>query len=161
MKAIHLPFSKRNPYQKCLCDGLSELGIHVAGARFYKVLEISVLNFSIFHLILTNWKPDVIHLHWHHSLIIVEHSRLKTIIKANLFLFQILIAKLIGIKIVWTIHNLKNHENIQVDLELKYGKRISDIVDKIIVHCEEARKIIVKSYNIEQKNKIVVIIQKK
>ena len=110
LKVVHIPFPKRNPYQKLLADGLKTCGIDVKGAPVHHFKSISFLNISLFSLLYKYWKPDVIHLHWQSSFLIVAGSRFKTRMKAFLFLFQLLVIKAIGIKLIWTVHNLKQHE---------------------------------------------------
>lgn len=138
LNVTHIPFSAKNPYQKLLKDGLVLYGTKVKGASIRHFLNISFLNLSLLSLLIKNWKPDIVHLHWQSSFLFVDKSRLKTIIKSFLFVFQLYALKLLGIKLVWTVHNLKNHEDTFRDLEFRFTKILIELSDGIIVHCQSA-----------------------
>jgi len=88
---------------------------------------------------------------------IVDGSRLKTNIKALLFLFQLLIIKSMGIKLIWTVHNLKQHENTYRDIEIRYTKKLIFFADKLIAHCPSAKTEIIKFFKFNNPDKIVII----
>ena len=85
IRVIHIPFTKRNPYQKLLCSELESLDCSI---KKVKTRKLYFLNITILYTLLVHWKPDIVHLHWHHSSLI-EISKLKSIIKSIFFLFQI------------------------------------------------------------------------
>lgn len=97
----------------------------------------------------------MIHLHWQHPFLIGD-NRYRTILKSFLFVAQMLILKLLGVRFVWTIHNLKNHDNKHKDLELFFSKFIARNVEVIIAHCQAAREEVHQVLEAD-KNKIVVI----
>lgn len=139
LKVVHIPFSGRNPYQKLLADALKNFGLTVKGATVRHMLNVSYLNVSILTLLFKNWKPDIIHLHWQSAFLYVDGSRFKTTVKSLLFIFQIRIVKMLGIKLVWTIHNLKSHEDTFRDLEARYTKKLANLSNGIIVHCRTGK----------------------
>ena len=106
IKVVHVPFTKRNPYQRLLLDSLKNFGYKTYGV---KTRKFHFLNVTLIDIILANWKPDIIHLHWHHSALL-EINKLKSIIKSIFFILQIFLLKVFRIKLVWTVHNLTNHE---------------------------------------------------
>jgi glycosyltransferase involved in cell wall biosynthesis len=64
--------------------------------------------------------------------------------------------KFLKIKIVWTVHNLKNHENKYVKAELFFSGILARLADGIIVHCNTSKKEIVELFRInEQKIHVV------
>jgi len=157
LKIVHLPFSGRNPYQKLLSEYLINEDLEVQGSKVKHVLNISFLNLSIIFLIFQHWKPDIIHLHWQSSFLNVDGSRFKTIVKSLLFIAQIWIVKRIGVKFVWTVHNLKRHEETFRDLESLFTRILAKLTNQIIVHCQSANNIVQRQCGHKIKNKIAVI----
>ena len=108
-KIIFIPMYS-NPYQKALADSLSKEGVVVDFGTTYNL-------FSVLRLIKNNWKPDILHIHWQHPFLLAS-SRGKTILKSISFIGELLILKLFGIKIVWTVHNIISHESKFKAIEL-------------------------------------------
>ncbi len=157
LKVVHIPFSGRNPYQKLLSDHLVNEGLDVQGVNVDHVLNISFLNLSIITLILRYWKPDIIHLHWQSSFLNVDGSRFKTLVKSLIFIIQIWTIKKIGIKLIWTAHNLKRHERAYRDIEARYTNKLAKMSDRIIVHCDTAKGEILQRFDDVDEIKIAVI----
>jgi beta-1,4-mannosyltransferase len=157
LKVVHVPYSTRNPYQRLLGDNLEKLGVKIEGAQGHHLLHISFLNTTLLSILIRHRRPDIIHLHWHHSLLIEKRSRLKTVFKSIVSLLQLIFLKLLGIKLVWTVHNLKMHENIHRDLEKRFTKILAQLSDVIIAHCQTAKAEISKEFNIRKDHKIAVI----
>jgi glycosyltransferase involved in cell wall biosynthesis len=65
--------------------------------------------------------------------------------------------KLLRKKLVWTIHNLKNHENRYIRLEVFCSKLIAYFADILIVHCHNAKIDVARLFNIGNLDKIKVI----
>lgn len=153
LKIFWFPYGSRNPYQQLLIEGLKtfDLSIKLAETRKFFFCNISILN-----ILRSNWKPDIIHLHWHHSSL-VTFSRIKSIVKSIVFIIQLYILKLFNIKFVWTIHNITHHEERQKRIEIFFCKIIGILADAIIIHCERARIEVVKVLNIENTSKLHVI----
>ena len=68
-----------------------------------------------------------------------------------------LILKILGVRFVWTIHNLKNHDNKHKNLELFFSSIIARFADAIIAHCEAAKGDIQRVFGVKKKDKIAVI----
>jgi glycosyltransferase involved in cell wall biosynthesis len=64
---------------------------------------------------------------------------------------------MLGIKIVWTVHNLKNHENRHVRLEIFFTSLLSRVCNAIIAHCETAKREIQRVFGVKNGDKIAVI----
>ncbi len=150
IKVIHIPYDKGNPYQKLLLENLSSFGVDS------KIPEFG----GIFHILLNFHKqgwPNILHVHWQHPLILEKGSRFWTAIKSMTFMFELVVLKLMGIKIIWTVHNLKNHENIYHNLEIFFSKLIARFADALIAHCETAKQIIIRYLKVTSTEKIFVI----
>jgi len=68
-----------------------------------------------------------------------------------------MVLKVLGKKLVWTIHNLKNHENKYIRLEAFYSKLIAYFANILIVHCHNAKIDVASTFNIGNLDKIKVI----
>ena len=153
MKVLFLPSSNRssNPYQWELAYALGKHGVDV-------VLSKGIGKLPILGAVRTSRKPNVLHLHWTHGFIVAS-SALKTIVKGLRFLLELALLKLMGIKVVWTVHNLLQHERQHPRLDLLFTRIAAHLYDHIIVHCEAAKEAVIKAYRLPQtfKKKISVI----
>src|SRR5262245_1940853 len=100
MRVVHLPVYIDNPYQDLLIRELLEQEVDViiggSGGRFLRTA-------------LFKWKADIYHFHWIHPYIL--HSRKwRAAIRGLLFVLEVLVLKLSGAKIVWTVHNISSHD---------------------------------------------------
>jgi beta-1,4-mannosyltransferase len=146
MKVLFLPdYSLGNPYQRELARGLEKFDTHV-------IITNGVSRLPILGAISTYGKPDLIHLHWT-SPYLFHKDYLRSIIVSIRFISEIKIAKILGIKIIWTAHNIINHEKKFLNLETICNKILIRVYDKIIVHGNYANNKIVKYYNINKKSK--------
>jgi beta-1,4-mannosyltransferase len=155
LRVIHIPTYETDPCHRLLFDKMKLLGIDVRDGRMVQLF--SIINISILFNVLSNFKVHIMHLHWQHPFLITK-SRFGTIVKSLIFLSQILFIKSLGIKIFWTVHNLKNHDNRHEQLEIFFSSVLARYVHAIIVHCDAAKKNVERMYKIS-KNKIIVIPQ--
>jgi len=128
MRVVHLPMYSNNQYQALLMSELEAMGHETinggGGGRFIGVA-------------LREWKPDILHLHWTHPYML-RPSRLGTIMRSTRFLAALKVLRRRGTRIVWTLHNLSNHEKHQVQLERFFLRRLARVVDQMLVHCPDA-----------------------
>ena len=108
-KIIFIPTSEKNPYQMKLAEKLAVLGNCI-------LLSKSCNKFPILIPVLSNWKPDILHLHWTHTFI-KSKNRIERLIKCARTLVEIVLIKAMGIKVVWTVHNLADHDSDNTYLE--------------------------------------------
>lgn len=134
MKVIFMPdYRKDNLYQTNLSDALLKQGVSV---HFSGSIIKSTVNY---------WKPDIIHIHWPYPFMITD-SRLTTIVKSTSFIFWLILLKLFGIKIVWTVHNISDHERKFKHLEPLFNNIFARLCNKLIVHCPSVKTEIEKIY---------------
>src|SRR6187200_881221 len=96
MRALHMPFDQMNPYQRSLADALGRLGVQVE----FQPIRWHVLN--------QMRSMDVLHLHWTTKLDNAPLS--KFLLRLPWLAMQFILLRLLGRRIVWTVHNLENHE---------------------------------------------------
>ena len=144
LKVLHIP-KYDNPYQKLLIDHLRKAGIKAEFGAFFQYF--SFLNLSLVFNLLKNRNVDVIHLHWHHKFLLGGNA-IESTFKSLMFLLQVVVVRLLGVKLVWTVHNLKNHENRQQRLELFFSSLLGRLANAVIAHCDSAKAIIRETLNI-------------
>lgn len=76
----------------------------------------------------------VLHLQWTERYLLSK-DRPRTLLKLALFAAQLAYLKLRGVRIVWTVHNLKNHENSMPKLDHWGSCMLARLADRLIVHC--------------------------
>jgi beta-1,4-mannosyltransferase len=127
-----------NPYQRKLIDASAELGI-----------EITASNGSGFLPVLGALKDrdpvDVLHVHWTHSFMFGRRVPFQYY-HAWRFILGLAIAKARGIRVVWTLHNLLDHERLNLRAELFFRRRIAKLADAVLVHCTYARTAAISAY---------------
>ena len=151
MRVLFIPYNdKGNPYQRLLANSLStKEGVNVSFGTTSRL-------FSILRSSHRQWKPDILHLHWHHPFLLGGNV-LKTLLKSVTFLVELCILKLLRIKLVWTVHNIYNHEKRFVSLELFFSRLLARLSDKIIVHSRSAKKEVEKAFGLTGNSRIVVV----
>jgi beta-1,4-mannosyltransferase len=138
-------------YQDMLSEYLRKLGINVEEIS----PRIRFLPFEVIRL-----RVSLVHLHWLDTFfgspklfkpptleylgLIISLSRLAS------FITGLAILKLMGIKIIWTAHNLKNHENISPLLDRACTTCVVNLADGIIAHCEAAKQEVIQEFNLKK-----------
>lgn len=149
IKVLFLPYLEKNPYQKALANALLKEGVSVDFGIVSRLF--SVLTSSRNH-----WRPEILHLHWQHPFLL-GGTKLKTILKSVSFMSELLVLKLVGIKLIWTVHNIVNHEKRFSSLELFFNKFIARLCDRVIVHSSSAKNEVMEAFKIDKSSQIVVI----
>jgi glycosyltransferase involved in cell wall biosynthesis len=121
---------KENPYVWRLGSSLSDAGVNV--------LPMPASAFFLFRYDNAR-RADVIHFQWF-EVLVGANSLPKMLIKSAVFLFQLRLCRLLGKRLVWTVHNLQSHEAVHPQLEQWVARHMARQVDRIIVHCENARQ---------------------
>ena len=149
LKVVHLPVFSENAYQPLLMKSLVELGLDVidggGGGDFLRTA-------------LFRWKADLYHFHWLHPYIL-RKKRVSSLLRATRFLLEVLSIRLSGARIVWTVHNLVNHDRRFPTIERLYSSLYARLADGIIVHSDGARHETIKAYKLSARKRVVVIPQ--
>ena len=77
------------------------------------------------------------HFHW----VYLNHfgGRLPLFLRAQLFLLELNLLRALGVKFVWTLHNLQAHEAADLRAEHRFVRAMATRMDAILVHSESAR----------------------
>lgn len=147
MKIVFLPYGEGNPYPDLLSRSLEKCGVTVVRPRVNTFFATKCFFY---------WKPDVVHLHWLHVFFLCPNI-IKAFIKMVVFISQIGLLKISGIRIVWTVHNLRNHKNQHIVIDKVCSKVIAALSDAIIAHCRFAKKAVIKEFSVSNSEKIHII----
>jgi glycosyltransferase involved in cell wall biosynthesis len=131
-----------NPYQSNLRDALRERGVDVEVHGGHKLSPLV-------GLVREHGRPDVIHIHWLGKRVVTDSSVLTAVLGIRL-LVELLVVRAMGVRVVWTVHNLLGHESPSPRLELWAKRLTADRVDGLVVHCEAARERVVESFRVSE-----------
>lgn len=144
MKITFIPdYRKDNSYQVNLADSISDIDSSLSNTD--SSVHFSNGYFAIPKSIIRNGLPDILHLHWHHPFLVTDNKYL-SIIKSVGFICQLLPLRLMGVKMVWTIHNITGHKRNSEPTELFFSKYLAKICDRLIVHCSSAKQEAMRRY---------------
>lgn len=112
-----------NPYNYLMYSGIEAHDVKVSEFSFISCLGLDY---------------DVIHIHWP-ELYLNSHYFVKALLNSALFLLCLSMAKILGKKIIWTVHNLKPHEIRYRRLNRVFWLLYIRLIDGIISlsHCNE------------------------
>jgi glycosyltransferase involved in cell wall biosynthesis len=113
-----------NPYCELLYDHVERLGVEVLDGR-------SGLRWLFAH----RGRARAIHLHWPE-----RHFVRGRVGSALAFALRLLVARALGYRIVWTVHNLAPHED--AGLADRLVRAALTRVATLVVHCEAARRLL-------------------
>ena len=140
LRAILLPSYRWNPYQRLLAAALVEQGIEA----------VPVHEWSKRAPLLGTWwsqdRPDVVHVHWIHEFLGGSKGTPSSR-SVRWFEWQLRILRARGVRVIWTVHNLKGHEASGVDTNDAAAHRaIIEYADAVILHCDYARDALIELY---------------
>lgn len=143
MRVIFAPYYDSNPYQQALREALSAQGATVEPARE-----------GLFAPLLRSYfggrDTDVLHLHWLHEYFYAP-SRPLFYVRATLFFVELLVLRVLGVRVVWTLHNLTSHEFPYPATETRLKRLfVRHCCDAVITHCEEAVDQAVEAYGLSE-----------
>ncbi|WP_166259498.1 glycosyltransferase [Marinobacter salicampi] len=157
-KVVFVPqWNQQNPYQDCLASALEKKGFSVTLDNYPK-------HANVFSAIADKY-PDagVIHIHWIAPLfnrLFFSKNRFKSearfLIYALNMVLDIRRAKRKGVKIVWTVHNLSNHESKNPRMELKFRRLLARNADVLCFHSKEAQELVYREYNLSARQPFAI-----
>jgi glycosyltransferase involved in cell wall biosynthesis len=150
-RVMFLPYeSWRNPYQSRLARALDSKGVQVRPAS-----ESSLAGALRAR---RRGELELVHLHWT-SALLLSSNRVQSILKTALFILACRALKLQGVKLIWTLHNIFDHERRDPAWEANAQRMCCLIYDRIIVHCPAAIELVQGAYRLpaEVTDRFVVI----
>ena len=143
LRVLSLPDYRRdNPYQRLLADGLVGQGVESVGGRPGRRQPFPILLAWV-----RAGRPRVLHLHWTHEYL--KGSAGPSRINRLRFLGQLRTLKRLGVRIVWTMHNLGGHDGIRHESEMTVHRDLVRLADAVLCHCVAAREAAIRAYGLE------------
>ncbi len=156
LRVFHLARLECNPYLNLLLRSLKAKNIYIEGGEYNSQ--------SIFFLwqVLSASKPDIFHIHDIHYFLQGKQGKFDNIIRRQIkfiiFITQIIILKILGIKIIWTVHEWTDkYTNGRQNILPIWGLILSQIIDAIITHCHSTQNTIEKVFHLDHSNRISTI----
>ena len=146
---ILLPYyGRESPYLPLLAGALGAEGVRVHLGRLHRCA-------TMWRAALKHGRPDIIHLQWQHAFLTGRSLPLAAMRTLEFFL-QFLVLRLLGVRFVWTVHNVINHAKQQASWELRACWLLARVVDRMIVHCAAAVPIVASFYRVTPQRLAVV-----
>lgn len=151
---LFAPWAKLNPYQDLLARHLEEQGVVVENLHGDGDGLLGSLTSR--DRVLPEQLPDILHLHWVHPYIRPDRV-LEPFVLGPRLLRRVLDLQAAGVKVVWTVHNLRSHESFIPWLEKRHLRRLARIVDAMFVHCGTAGDLAEKAYGEGLRDRLFVV----
>jgi len=145
-------FHKFNRYGPSLVRSIRQQGVNVQHRSEWSH------SFPLFTMIRTIGLPEVVHLHWI-DIYTIKKTWPRSLIASLIFLFQLSLLKILGVKLVWTVHDYTNADQRFTGLDIGVRRLTVKLVDSMIVHTNVARQELTSLYKLSEidKTKITVI----
>lgn len=148
--SLRLTFLSRwsfNPYQKLLVDHLAKVGVQAQEVNC-RIIFLPIL--------LKQGKLNIVHLQSVHPFFL-RPSRLMSMSNLVVFISQLVILRLMGIRIIWTVHDLKNHNNRHLKIDRFGTTLVAWLAHAIIAHCDAAKREVITALRLRNANKVFVV----
>lgn len=133
-------YSESNPYQAELIAALQDDDIEVACVHAHPWMPL-----------LRGWiatgRPDRLHIHWITPFIGTNRWWISAVLGVRLLL-EVMVLRLVGCRIVWTVHNLQAHEARNPRTDRTVRRLMAQLSHVLIAHCERARDRIETAYEL-------------
>lgn len=137
----HYPFASLNPYQSLMFQGLSSHRIQAIGIA--DGLRGLMAEAGLGH-------ADIVHLHWIHGAATFR-SLLGSLLRFGVFHSALLLARIRGKRIVWTVHNLVHHEHHRDWLDHFNSRLVALQAHAILVHGYSVVPVVAKELRVKKK----------
>jgi len=141
-------YTPTNPYQERLADALRRRGVAV------RVSDGGGSGLPILRAMWGRDVPDVVHVHFLHQFVTSSSTRFPTLVALFLSvrtLLELAVLRLFGASLVWTAHDLVNHEQRSTVVEVAFKHVLLRFLTKeIIVHCEAAVDAVIDFYHLPE-----------
>ncbi|WP_123620103.1 glycosyltransferase [Halorubrum sp. CSM-61] len=135
-----------NPYQSELIAALENRGVDVAATA-------GGWAFPLLAGVRRHGVPDVFHIHWLDRFVTTKRRfpAVFTVLLGVRLVFELLVLRALGVRLVWTVHNILDHERVTPRSELAVRHAVARLVDRIVVHCEEAVGSVAETYRLPER----------
>ena len=128
-----LSITEANPYGGLLARGLADIGVEMVAGFAEDLTEQWIYE--------NQGKVDVLHLNWLNYMYAGPDPATQ-LARATQLLGNLGLARNLGYKIVWTVHNLYPHESAVPDLDRLVRIAITHMATAMIAHCRHAKNLV-------------------
>lgn len=144
MQVIIAPdWRRENPYLGLLAESLRRAGADVGFSDFPRGL------FPLLRIRLANARATVLHLHWVNNLIapvLWPNRAWQRRLKLALLVLDVGVTRALGMRVVWTVHNLVAHEGVASGREIRSRAMLARLASRVIVHSAGALTVLRTEY---------------
>ncbi len=134
--------AQSNPYQTLLADALRADGVQVTIASGPSRYPVAPLMLAWIRA----GRPRVLHLHWVHRYLEPILGRRRWAARRTLLELRVL--RRLGVRVVWTLHNIGEHDGTKGRLEPRFHRSLVQLADVVINHCEASRQLAIDTYSL-------------
>ncbi len=132
---------RANPYAPLLAEALSPLGVECVAGYGENLRAKWIAEHAGTY--------QILHLHWPSGLYASDGLD-ETVKRCAGMMDALILARSMGCKIVWTMHNLYPHDSETHDLDHLARLAITSVASAVIVHCEHARALLRRVFHREE-----------
>ena len=148
---FHPVRSEHNDYVNLIVKSLEENGAFILNKNWKK----GKMNFVVRTLFdAIKFKNLILHLNWIENMSI--QGGVKGNVKCCLVLLFLRVFKLLGGKIVWTMHNFKPHAAVGNCYKTTFIPKLLKMTNLVVIHCTESKSILVDKYHYPVNNMLFV-----
>ena len=137
-EAAGLSLDQANPYGGLLARALADVGVEMV-AGYDEQLNEQWLRAN-------RATVDVLHLNWPHYMYFAADLA-DSVTRCAAFISNLALARALGYKIVWTVHNLYPHDRVHFSLDRLARLALTQLTTAIITHCEYARTLVQQHFH--------------
>jgi len=149
-RVLFAPFYTSNPYQTRLATALGDVGVTVSGARIQEPEPPSL------EAALVAEHPELLHLHWLHPYFLADGA-VKSAWRGRRMLARLAELQRAGVGVVWTAHNLANHEARFPRVDRYVTRGVARLAHGVVAHCECARERLIEEFGAEIADRVHVV----
>ncbi|MBV7339638.1 glycosyltransferase [Chloroflexi bacterium TSY] len=132
-EAAGLSLDRANPYGGLLARALASVGVELSAGHPHEFTEEWLHQ--------NQGQIDILHLNWPHHLYDAPDLA-ERVIRCAEVIDNLTLARTLGYKIVWTVHNLYPHDSENRELDHLARLAITQLATAVIVHCPHARTLV-------------------
>jgi beta-1,4-mannosyltransferase len=133
-KVFFAPFASENPYLQHLGEALGTLGVETTGRQSWWILWPAIRA-----------RAQIVHLQWL-DIFFARRNLVRSLVIFTLYVLQLLLLRATGVKIFWTVHNLRSHERRFPLLDRMCSAVAGRLSNGIFVHCEWAKSKLLSAF---------------
>jgi glycosyltransferase involved in cell wall biosynthesis len=140
MRILVLPRDDQNPYQRLLYEEMRPLGVQVS--YLGELTPSHTLNLALLPAELVAWRARgvrLIHVHWVYRFGLPLTSRFPVLRRFGQWWFLVWLwtARVLGMRLVWTVHNVLPHSQVFAD-DVAARRSLVAVSDLVIAHSRAA-----------------------